>query len=248
MDTVHPETTQASDPAHRELELLLPWFVKGRLEVAEARQVQDHLATCPSCREEVEGLSKLFAAHEATTSREMAARHPSEDAQLKDVLARIDAYEAQRSGRAARQNGSEPMRSSFLVTLGAALAGFLSARPVLLASTFAAVVLAVIAVPMLRTSAPEYGLLSSSEPMPNSLSVRMSVSASVTQKDVERLVQSGLREHEIQGRYQVKNNGSGEYIVTLEEKPPIDALSHLIGEWQGAPNVTDVQIDGGAAP
>jgi anti-sigma factor RsiW len=117
MDTVH-----SSDPMHRELELLLPWYVKGRLDAAEAQRVQAHLASCPTCRAEAEGLETLFTAHEQTMTD-----RPVDEAQLADVFGRIDAYEAQRTKRA---NGrSEPMLSSVWASLGAALFGLLSARP-----------------------------------------------------------------------------------------------------------------------
>jgi anti-sigma factor RsiW len=239
MDTVH-----SSDPIHRELELLLPWYVKGRLDAAEARQVQAHLAQCPTCRAEADGLAALFAAHERTMTD-----RPVDEARLSEVFARIDAYEAQRAKRAGRTNGrNEPMHSSVWASLGAAVFGLLSARPALLASTFAAVALAVIAVPMLRTPAADYGLLSSGETAPESLSVRLRVSGNSTQQDVERLVQSSLRERKMQGKYRVSQHGSGEYIVTLEQKPSIDAMSRLIADWQKAPNVTDVAIDAGGTP
>jgi hypothetical protein len=239
MDTVH-----SSDPIHRELELLLPWYVKGRLDAAEARQVRAHLEECPTCRAEADGLAALFAAHERTI-----ADRPVDEARLSEVFARIDAYEAQRTQRAGpakSRNGQ--MHSSVWASLGAAVFGLLSARPALLASTFAAVALAVIAVPMLRAPAPEYGLLSSGERAPESLSVRVRFSGNSTRQDVERLVQSSLRERKMQGTYRVSQHGSGQYIVTLEQKPSIDAVSRLLADWQKAPNVTEVAIDAGGTP
>jgi anti-sigma factor RsiW len=236
MDTAH-----SSDPKHRELELLLPWYVKGRLDAAETQRVQAHLETCPTCRAEADGLAKLFVAHEQTITD-----RPVNETQLSEVFARIDAYEVQRKKRA---NGrSEPIRSSGWATLGAALLSLLSARPALVAGTFAAVALAVVAIPMLRAPAPEYGLLSSEDSAPDSLSVRLRFSGNTTQQDVERLVQSSLRERKMQGTYRVRSQGSGEYVVTLEQKPSVAALSGLISDWQKAPNVANVAIDGAGTP
>jgi hypothetical protein len=96
--------------------------------------------------------------------------------------------------------------------------------------------------------APEYGLLSSEDAAPDSLSVRVRFSGNATQQEVERLVQSSMRERKMQGTYRVRSQGSGEYIVTLEQKPSIEALSGLISDWQKTPNVADVAIDGAGTP
>jgi hypothetical protein len=234
MDTVH-----SSDPMHRELELLLPWYVKGRLDAADARRVQAHLEKCPTCRAEADGLARLFAEHEVT-------ERPVNEARLSEVFARIDAYEVQRTRRA---NGrGEPMRSSVWASLGAAILGLIPVRPAWVAGTFAAVALAVIAIPMLRAPTPEYGLLSSEDAAPDSLSVRLRFSGNSSQQEVERLVRSSMLERKMQGTYRVKSQGGGEYIVTLEQKPSIDALSGLIADWQKKPNVADVAIDGMGTP
>jgi hypothetical protein len=245
------DTVRSSDPMHRELELLLPWYVKGRLDANETRQVQAHLNKCPTCRAEADGLTKLFTVHEQT----MVDR-PVDEARLNDVFARIDAYEAQRTQRAERLSSEgDPRRSSVWTNvwsrLGAMLSDWLSARPALLAGTFAALVLAVIAIPMLRTTtAPDdqYGLLSSGEPASESLSLRVRFTGTPTRQEVERLVQSSLRERKMQGAYRIEPRGSGEYVVTLQQKPSIDALSGLVGEWQSSPNVADVAIEGTVTP
>ena len=41
------------DP-HAAVQQLLPWYLTGRLEASERMQVEDHLASCPECRAELE--------------------------------------------------------------------------------------------------------------------------------------------------------------------------------------------------
>ncbi|HEY0662356.1 MAG TPA: zf-HC2 domain-containing protein [Lysobacter sp.] len=48
--------------AHDETERLLPWFVNGTLEGDELANVQQHLAQCARCQQEVETLRQLQAA------------------------------------------------------------------------------------------------------------------------------------------------------------------------------------------
>jgi len=48
-----------TDP-HPEIQALLDDFVDGHLEPGEARRVEEHLAACPACRDEVAGLRALI--------------------------------------------------------------------------------------------------------------------------------------------------------------------------------------------
>jgi anti-sigma factor RsiW len=49
--------------AHAEVQVLLPWYVTGRLEAGELAQIEAHLAACPRCAAEVEAERRLQAAH-----------------------------------------------------------------------------------------------------------------------------------------------------------------------------------------
>lgn len=53
--------TELSDheAAHREAQDLLPWLANGRLDGAELRRVQAHLATCTTCRADLDTLYTL---------------------------------------------------------------------------------------------------------------------------------------------------------------------------------------------
>ena len=47
------------DAAHREAQDLLPWLANGRLDGAELQRVQAHLATCATCRADLDTLYTL---------------------------------------------------------------------------------------------------------------------------------------------------------------------------------------------
>jgi anti-sigma factor RsiW len=53
--------TELSDreAAHREAQDLLPWLANGRLDGAELQRVQSHLATCATCRADLDMLYTL---------------------------------------------------------------------------------------------------------------------------------------------------------------------------------------------
>jgi anti-sigma factor RsiW len=50
--------------AHAEVQVLLPWYVNGRLEAHEHSLVEAHLAACARCAAEVEAERRLQAAHQ----------------------------------------------------------------------------------------------------------------------------------------------------------------------------------------
>ncbi|HXO26441.1 MAG TPA: zf-HC2 domain-containing protein [Thermoanaerobaculia bacterium] len=89
-----------SDPKHDERHdtvwLLLPWYANGTLETAERLLVEDHLAGCPGCREEVARCNGLAAALRARP--EIApSPHPL---QLARLMERLDANDAGDAGDA----------------------------------------------------------------------------------------------------------------------------------------------------
>ncbi|HEY6324575.1 MAG TPA: zf-HC2 domain-containing protein [Thermoanaerobaculia bacterium] len=89
-----------SDPKHDERHeivwLLLPWYTNGTLEAAERLLVEDHLAGCPSCREEMAHCNGLAAALRGRP--ELApSPHPL---QLARLMERLDAPDAGDAGNA----------------------------------------------------------------------------------------------------------------------------------------------------
>jgi hypothetical protein len=74
---------------HERVWLLLPWYVNDTLETAERRLVDDHLAACPSCREEAARCKGLAA---ALRGRQESAPSPH-PIQLARLMERVEASE-----------------------------------------------------------------------------------------------------------------------------------------------------------
>lgn len=51
-----------TEEEHREVDLLLPWYVNGTLSVEEAERVERYLLLCPFCQKEMEGLRGIQSA------------------------------------------------------------------------------------------------------------------------------------------------------------------------------------------
>jgi anti-sigma factor RsiW len=83
--------------SHQECWELLPWHANGTLEPEEAGRVDEHLAACAICREE------LRACRELAASLPGAEADPEPEPGLARVIARIDAEPAARRPRPDRR-------------------------------------------------------------------------------------------------------------------------------------------------
>ncbi len=86
---------------------LLPWFVQGRLSVAESASVEQHLPHCADCRSQVRQLQAISE----TTNRQVSAWKPS-PAHFAGIMANID--NLQTSQPSAQL---EPIRAGLFVKL-----------------------------------------------------------------------------------------------------------------------------------
>ncbi len=75
---------------HRRVGQLLPWYANGSLAEAERRTVEEHLAACPACREELAACRDLARAIDGL-GEVAPSPHP---VQLARLMARIDAAPA----------------------------------------------------------------------------------------------------------------------------------------------------------
>jgi anti-sigma-K factor RskA len=237
------ETVLTSDPFHRELELLLPWYVNGRLDAEEARQVEAHLAECPACQRDVAELARLLHAHAQTVDE-----RPVDDAKMHALLDKIEGGEKLQPQSPKKRDTAE--RSSLWESLSRFMGSWLGAQPALVVATIAALSLVVVSMTMMRLDSTDgqYGVLSSSEPETEEFRLKLRFEGAPGRAEVEKLIASGVRERQVQGAYRIDQREGGEYVVTFGEKPTVDAVSGLISEWRNAPNVAEVSIDGSAAP
>ena len=79
-------SADAPEPPLHPVELLLPWYVSGKLSTAERREADEHLAQCSSCREELAQLRLI-----ATRVREAAAGEESARDIFPQVKSRLQA-------------------------------------------------------------------------------------------------------------------------------------------------------------
>jgi hypothetical protein len=233
MDTIHTSLT------HHEAQKILPWYVNRRLGAAESRGVEAHLRGCPICRREADGLATLFSAHEGVAER------PVDEARLDALFARIEQYEGER--RAQSRRSDDNGRSLWqLLTVG--VLGWLVARPGLIAGALAAVVVAVVAVPMLESPATDqFQVLSSSEPTADTFRVVLRFQAAPERDAIERLVRSGVPAQTPGSEYRIERRSDTEYVVVFDRKPSVTAVSQMIGSWGTAPHVVAATIDDAGA-
>jgi anti-sigma factor RsiW len=235
MDTGH-----SGDLAHRRVLENLPWYVNGQLEPEEFHRVETHLGGCAACRREADGLAMLLSTHAAAIPD-----RPVDEARLDALFARIDRYEATRRERLVGVRNIA--RPSLWQRFREALASWLTMQPALVAGAFAAVLLAAVVVPVLRSQAPEVPQYEVLGPATDALSIRVRFQTAADATALERLIEASRTEGQLTGQYRIEKRTSTEYVVVFEQKPGIEAVSKVIQSWRSAPNVTEVAIDDGVA-
>ena len=71
--------SMGQDDPHSAVQALLPWYARGQLDAADARDVHEHLLQCPACRAELEAEGPMQALLSVTAS---APDHASVEAGL----------------------------------------------------------------------------------------------------------------------------------------------------------------------
>ena len=145
---------------HDEAEELLPWYATGQLEEADRVRVEDHLASCSDCREQL--------TFERRMVQEFRASDPEMDAGWTRLRSRIEA-QAQQPTHLPRETGGvwKMFRQPAVAALAAAQVGFL----VLSAGI------------LLSLSRPTYHALGSA-PAPSAANVIVIFRADATEEDI----------------------------------------------------------------
>ena len=222
-------------PTHKPLKIL-PWYVNCTLDPKEETKVAAHVSTCAICQREVEDLAKLFSAR-----ARVLPKRPVDEARLDDLFARIDRHEGERrEAQRTEQRSLRETRPGFL--------DWLIARPAL-AGAVAALVLAVVAVPLVMNSradrAPYEVLTGPDTAATEQMRVRLRFQRAATQADVDKVVQSSLAQLKLSLTYRVERQPNGEYVVIFDRKPSVSEMSRLLEELRRASTVAAVAIDGG---
>lgn len=219
---------------HAQLRENLPWYLHGRLEAAELRQIEAHLAACEPCRREADELAVLLRVGEQRALPE----RPVDERRLASVLSRIEAYEVSRARHGAQ--------SSLLERVRERIANWLPANPAVAFGAVAALVLAVALIPLrqsMQSNFPnqQHVVLSSDEAPADALRIVLRFDSAPGQDALADMIKS-----QYTGKYAVQDapgaGGSG-YVVTLLDKPDVPMLNRIVTEWRRAPHVVDVQIE-----
>jgi len=231
------ETEHSGDLAHHQALEILPWYVNGRLEPAESHRVETHLSACEICQREADGLATMLSIRAASIPE-----RPVNEARLAALFTRIDGYEATR-----RQNSRREPRGQLLSwhELRDRFMNWWTVQPALVAGTFAAVVLAAILVPVLRSPQPVPAAYEVLGPAADTLRVRIRFQTAPTQQAIKQLVEASRADKKLGGAYSIERRTDTEYVVVFVEKPGIQVVSRVINDWRGAPNVAEVSIDDG---
>ncbi len=160
------DMTQFNERAHDEAEELLPWYATGQLAIADRLLVEQHLSSCPACREQL--------ALERRLIREFRSQDPQIGAGWARLRARIEPPPRRRE---RRTSFAAPLlkfaRHPAVATLAAAQFAFLVLGAGLL----------------LWLSRPAYHALGSSSPPPTA-DVIVMFRADATVEDVKAALRS----------------------------------------------------------
>lgn len=207
---------QTPDEQHEAIQLLLPWYASGQLDLAERTRVAEHLARCADCRAEVEVQQAL--------ARAVIVPAPAPDVGWQKLAARLGRAAApapRRRVRAwTRANGGATRHLRWLV------AG---------QSAAIAVLAAWIAVPLLspETHDGKYRALSAEAPATDGNVLAMFRPAATEAQLRQVLTTSGVRivnGPTSAGAYVLATPAGGEALAALRRDPIV-----TLAEPMGAP-------------
>lgn len=222
---------------HRRVWDLLPWYANGTLAAAERRTVEEHLASCAPCRDEVGRCRGLGAAVGA--AEEVApSPHP---VQLARLMARIEEAEAHPAG----EDGAPRAR------FGALLAATPRAVRLLFAAQAAALLLLAAGLAWRQGAAPAPALFETLSTEPEAA---VSSPAAATGARLRVLFADSATEREVRDvlaavRGQIVGGPSplGAFTVEIPTGPGVDPLPLVLAHLRSRPQVTFAEPVAGEA-
>jgi len=221
---------------HEEVQKVLPWYANKRLDAQASQRVEAHLAECPICRGDVDGLNAVLAAHEGS-----APERAVNEARLDALFARIDKHEAE------RRRQPQPAQR---VSLIARVVRWFSVNPALAAGSVAAVFLAVFMVPGLQQQSnpgQAFSVLSSNKAATQPFSVNVRFATAPARGEVERLVTAALADSQDVPAYRIEQRSPTQFLIAFDSKPSVMLADRILTQLAGTPNVAAATIDAGSA-
>jgi anti-sigma factor RsiW len=221
---------------HEEVQKVLPWYANKRLDAQASQRVEAHLAACPICRGDAEGLNAVLAAHEGS-----APERAVNEARLDALFARIDKHEAQRR--------RQPQSVERVGLIARAMQWF-RVNPALAAGSVAAVFLAVFMLPGLQQQpnpGQEFSVLSSNKAAAQPFVVNVRFATAPARGEVERLVAATLADSQDVPAYRIEQRAPTQFLIAFDSKPSVMLADRILTQLAGTPNVAAATIDAGSA-
>ena len=218
----------ASADEHETVFAELPWYANGTLPENLVDQVDQHLAHCTICQQELNLMRKTFESVSVS-----APPQNQVDQSLERVMQRIDTYEEERATTGEiRQLG---WFAQWVENLKKKISGFGSGSYWVPAASLAAIaVVSIVSVQLLQSpNENDYSVLTSGEPAP--LSLRVHFKESAEPAVVIRMVQT------IGISASVQSVSDRVYLVNLPADAAIDDLNDAFTQIKSDPTVQSVE-------
>ena len=232
-------TTTLTDPSpntHEDIEALLPWYANGTLTPNETTTVEQHLAHCAACRQELAQCQALAKAiHQ---EHQMEDWQPAPDG-FDRLLAQIDPMERKSASAATRRPTLLEHLRNWLGTTPNPVRWTLG-----LESMAVAALLLMVALPGTRPLS-DYETLSDAAHWPSTTGPRLRVvfADATTVKEIQNLLQ------EIDGGIITGPTALGVYTIALpKSEPTAHLVADVVGKLRARPQVRLVETlnDGGS--
>ena len=215
----------AQDIDHKNVALLMPWYVNGTLSKEESEQVAGHIRTCSHCAHDFKATSRMWSIFEEDKNI-----YPFPKESLDNMLCRIDAYEDAENASTAfikMQEDNKDKRFSLRSVAAVSLLFLFLASSSL--------------VYLYQVTAPEYVVLSNgSLAETQSIQVKIIFNAAITDLEIHDLL------NEINGSIAKSVLDDRSYIVSIPvERGDFDSLLASLTMLTNHEHVEHVELEAG---